>query len=160
MIQHESPNQDKEARSKNLFSEERQLHHFQKGLLSSRKHINSAEKLLKSVIRKPESGIVFKKNSFSCKQGLPTKGRTAQCVYRALPDFSLLHSAVEDSWFIWHWSAISNPSYTSVLEMWSLQGFEKKEPVCSWRDIIFVGTKKSGLVGHGSYLYFQIVLPE
>lgn len=75
-------------------------------------------------------------------QELSTKGHTAQRVHRALLDFNLLHSAVGDSWFIWHWSAISNPGHTGVLEMWSLQGFEKKEPVCSCRDVIFVATKK------------------
>lgn len=35
MIQHKSPDQDKQARSKNLFREEGQLHHFQEGFLSS-----------------------------------------------------------------------------------------------------------------------------
>lgn len=44
MIQHESPNQDKEARSKNLFNEEGQLHHFQGGLSLSLKTDNIVQK--------------------------------------------------------------------------------------------------------------------
>lgn len=41
-----------------------------------------------------------------------------------------------------HWSAISNSGHTGVLGMQFLQGFDKKEPVYSWRDMIFVSTKK------------------
>lgn len=115
MIQHESPNQDKEARSKNLFSEEGYLHHFQKGLLSSYKTHNSAEKLFKSGINKPELRTVFKKNRSSCARVFYKR---LHCpVFTALPDFSLLHNAVYDSWYNWCWSAISNPSHIGVLEI-------------------------------------------
>lgn len=90
MIQHESPNQDKEARSKNLFSEEGQLHHFQKGFLSSQKHITVQRSCseVELEIQNQESSL---RKIVLPVQGLSTKGHPAQCVHRGLPDLSLLH---------------------------------------------------------------------
>lgn len=92
MIQHESPNQDKEARSKNLFSEEGQLYHFQKSLLSSCKHTSVQRSCSKMELGNPDQESSLRK-IVPPVQGLFTKGCRAQYVHRALADFSPLHKA-------------------------------------------------------------------
>lgn len=159
MIQHESPNQDKEARSKNLFSEEGQLHHFQKGLPSSYKHTSVQRSHSKVELGNQNQELSLRK-IVPPVEGLSTKGALHSMFTELFLTSAFFTRQYRTPGTVGHWSAISNSGHVGVLVMWFPQGFGKKEPVSSWRDIIFFEYKKSGLMAHGGYPYFQIVSPE
>lgn len=132
---------------------------FSEGLFVFLKTDNAVQRSCSEVELVKQNQELSLQKSVPPEQGLSTKG-CAPVSSQSSSWVPPLHAQSRTHGTTGHWSTISNHGQVGVLETWCLQRFEKKEPVCGWSDITLVGTKKSGLVVPGSYLYFQIVSPD